>query len=574
MTKKNKARDKAFATLAAIMVVAHGYAVQAQVPPGISSAADPAQADKRLNTPPMPEPPSPQPEVTPGQLPMEAAPQGAEAIDFTLKELTIEGSTAYTDETLQKYYADFVGKTIRLSDIYAIAQAITQRYRDDGYFLSKVIVPPQSIKDGKVKIQVIEGYIADVAIQGDLPETGVIQGHIERIEAQRPIDIHTLERHLLLLNDLAGISVRGVVEPIEQNTPGFTPGAVRLVLMGEKETSSPAVTVDNYGSRFIGPYQVTGRYSIAGLTQPYHDISVVGLISVPTEEIQYGSAQYSLPIGGNGTRLEIGAGVSHASPGFHIEDQDIQGDSNHVRLAISHPFVRSRRENFTMTGELTIRDNSSDILTSLLYEDRLRIAKVSGNYDIVDDWGGANVMSMAVSQGLDILNATNDGDVNISRAGGKGDFTKLEASYARLQSISGPWSAYAAVNGQFASGPLLASEEFAIGGPSFGRGYDPSEYTGDHGLAATLEIRYDMSTPWAGVTAQPFIFYDIGKVWNRDVAADDKAVASAGIGTRLNIGDHISATVTVAQPLMGPVPNPPYGDGNAPRVLGAVTYRF
>lgn len=561
-------------TAACVAATACGHSY-AQVPTNVPSSADPAQADKRLTQPSLPEPPVPAPEAQTGELPMDAPPQGAETIDFKLNELQIDGSTAYSREQLEQYYAEYIGKTIRLSDVYVIAQSITQRYRDDGYFISKAVVPPQNIKEGKVKIQAIEGYVADVAIQGELPETGVIHGHIEHIQQQRPINIKTLERHLLLLNDLAGVSVRGIVEPVQSAAQDAGAGAVRLVLLGEKESSAPAITVDNYGSRFIGPYQVTGRYSIAGLTKPYHDISVVGLISVPTEEIQYGSAQYTMPLGGNGTRLELGGGVSHASPGFLIKEQDIQGDSVHFRTAVSHPFIRSRRENLTGTAEFTIRDNSSDILTSLLYEDRLRIAKISGSYDIVDNFGGANVIGLSVSQGLNILNATDDNDQNVSRTGGKGDFTKMEASYARLQSITGAWSAYGAVTGQFASGPLLASEEFAIGGPSFGRGYDPSEYTGDHGLAATLELRYDLSTPWAGIMAQPFIFYDVGKVWNRDIAGEDKAVSSAGIGARMNLGDHISATLTVAQPLMGPVPNPPsYANGNSPRFLGAVTYRF
>ena len=48
----------------------------------------------------------------------------------------------------------------------------------------------------------------------------------------------------------------------------------------------------------------------------------------------------------------------------------------------------------------------------------------------------------------------------------------------------------AALSGQWASGPLYSSEEFGYGGKNFGRAYDQSELTGDHGVAASVEVDY------------------------------------------------------------------------------------
>ncbi len=40
-------------------------------------------------------------------------------------------------------------------------------YRDAGYHLSRAIVPAQDLKNGRVRIQVIEGKIADIVLKGN-----------------------------------------------------------------------------------------------------------------------------------------------------------------------------------------------------------------------------------------------------------------------------------------------------------------------------------------------------------------------------------------------------------------------
>src|SRR6185437_9133865 len=100
---------------------------------------------------------------------------------------------------------------------------------------------------------------------------------------------------------------------------------------------------------------------------------------------------------------------------------------------------------------------------------------------------------------------TETGSALLSNPYGQSDFTKLTFNTSRLQELNDKFSLLAASAGQVSNAPLLVSEQFGFGGPVFGRAYDTSEITGDDGIAASLELRYDGVNPWNDVTVQPFI---------------------------------------------------------------------
>ena len=94
--------------------------------------------------------------------------------------------------------------------------------------------------------------------------------------------------------------------------------------------------------------------------------------------------------------------------------------------------------------------------------------------------------------------------------------TKLEAEIQRLQRVTNNVNVLLAARGQIASNALLSSEEFAVGGINSGRGYDPSEITGDHGISGKVELQWNNPIAFTGQnfveSYQLFGFYDIGRV--------------------------------------------------------------
>ena len=108
--------------------------------------------------------------------------------------------------------------------------------------------------------------------------------------------------------------------------------------------------------------------------------------------------------------------------------------------------------------------------------------------------------------------------------------------------------------------PLLSSEEFAFGGPLFGRAFDPSEITGDDGFAVRLELRFTsqpgIDNPNAVLRqVQPYVNWDWGRVFNKetDGSHSHRSAASFGMGVRANLGRDTEALLELDWPTIGSV---------------------
>ena len=130
----------------------------------VLATEDAGRIDQRFNQPPAPRS-TLQPLVFP--IAEKLPPAQAQALRFTLKEITLKGNTAFTTAELAPLYAPLLGKEISLLDIYQLRDAITQKYGNAGFGLSKAIIPEQRIEaNGRVQIDVIEGFVDEVIIEG------------------------------------------------------------------------------------------------------------------------------------------------------------------------------------------------------------------------------------------------------------------------------------------------------------------------------------------------------------------------------------------------------------------------
>jgi len=495
-------------------------------------------------------------------------------VSFTLSGIEVEGNTVFTQEDLAPLYQPRIGEKVTLGDVHAIANAISAHYRNAGYVLSRAVVPPQRVKGGTVRIQVVEGYIDQVSFEGgDTLDDKLLAGYASNITAEKPVTNETLERYLLLIDDLTGVKARGVLSPSASNV-----GASQLTVSLDYTPVDGEVSVNNRGSRFLGPIQIgamAGMNSLLGLSER---IQLRSIVSGDLDELRYYEASYQQPVGALGTTLRGLVSYTDTNPGASLEPLDIEGKSINMTLGARHPFVRSRREN--LFGNVGFRYRNSESVLGLfsaeLYDDHVRSLYTGVNYDTIDSWDGINRIDGEITQGLDILDGNDAGDF-LSRANGDNTFTKIEMQYSRLQPLSANISAYLGLSGQYGFDPLLASEEFGIGSEPFGSAYDPAEITGDSGFAGRLELRYSDALPdsWIDIW-QVYGFYDGGKVYNRSAIAgekSDESLTSAGVGARLSLTNNVSATVELAAPLTHKVVAEG-SDGDDMRGFFSLTYGF
>jgi hemolysin activation/secretion protein len=538
------------------------------VPSSIPSQAEPGRVFQQLELAPAPvaEPiPALDTRTPPARIPKDAR-----GVAFVLKNVDIQGARRFSAEELRPLYASMIGQKIKLAEMYVLAARITQYYRERGYVLSKALVPSQKIVGGTVRLQVVEGYISHVELAGDYEKSSLIQEIVDELKQSKPLDIATLERGLLLLNDLPGIHAKGVLLP-QENTKD---GGVGLGIYIAHEPFVNNLSFDKLGSRYLGPYQAGVRVGSNHLVAPYHQTIVNAFASVPPDELRFAALSHFVPLTGDGLSLTLNGSYNETDPGYTLEELEVEGISYGTSMQLNYPLIRSRTDNLYASGTLDFRHSETDILATELFNDNTRAVRAGLSYDGTDRFRGTNLLSAEVSQGLDIFGASDAGDFNISRAEGRADFTKLTATAARLQGLTDSLGLYVATSGQVASSALLSAEEFGYGGSQFGRAYDSSEITGDHGLAGLVELRYSAPPLTSTITAQPYLFYDAGKVWNEDTGSEPASGTSAGAGVRFNYDDLISGDLYVAQPLTRPVSAPDSSDPEGTRVFFSLNMRF
>jgi hemolysin activation/secretion protein len=514
--------------------------VQAQNVPG---AALPGQIERQFQPPP-------QPRAQPGAVqipePAQKPPADAAGIKFTLVDLQVNGVKAYKTEDLQANYQSYLNREVSLSDVYAIAAAMTARYRNDGYILSQVLVPAQTVSDGKVRLQAVEGYVAKVTVQSQGAVPPLVTALANKIAAARPLTAAVLERYLLLINDLPGAFARATL-----TASASEQGASDLVMEFSQRAVSGSLAVDNLSSKALGPERGTASIelnSVLGLQER------TGLSAVTSgnRRLQYFSLSHDEQIGSEGGKISVTLSDARSRPddSSNFIPLDLETSSHSGGISYSYPLLRSRNTNLYLRGGLTAHNGVTDIFQTTQSIDHIRALHLGLTYDRADAYRGINIVDVEFSQGLKGMGASEAGDPNLSRANGKPDFSKLTLYAARLQSLAGPWALLAAVNGQYAGADLLAPELFSLGGEQFVRGYDPSELVGDEGLAAKLELRYAGGQP-AGFGYTGYAFWDGGYVRQRTPAASpvSESAASAGLGLRFSFGSRLSGFIEVAKPL-------------------------
>jgi len=479
-----------------------------------------------------------------------------------LRGIIIDGSSIYEPDDITGLYSEYIGERVSFADLQNIARRVTLKYRNEGYVLSRAVLTPQSIKNGLVHIQVIEGFVSDVQVLGNFKDkSGLLLKMANKVKNVQPVNTRELERYLLLIDDLPGIRARSVLRPSNVKN------ASQLIITVEQDLHEGAVSVDNFGSKFLGRNRLNVVVAENSLLGRHDRTTVRGIITSQTDELRFGEFSHEQQIGSEGTRLSLRGGITRTEPGASLEVLEIEGDSETLSLNVLHPYFRSRQYNVNFLGNFSLLNSETRILGVTTAEDKVRSISGGASVDFTDKHGGVNQFDFSLTQGLDIFGATDDG-IGRSRSNGKHNFFRANASAFRVQEIAYDWSLYLSASGQYTPDTLLASEEFGIGGRAYGRAYDGGEIAGDKGLAGVTELRYGHPVEHRYLRSfQNYAFYDIGKVWNDDILvgeAKQNSLASAGLGIRLNLVNKISAQLEVAQPLTRDIGSE--GDDN-PRVF-------
>jgi hemolysin activation/secretion protein len=481
----------------------------------------------------------------------EAAPgaPSAPALEpFTLSGVIIEGATVFEPSALTATYEQYLATRIGDAEVEEILRRITQRYHADGYFLSRAVAPAQDITAGLLRVRVIEGHVVKFSPVGNYPHPEVLERYARPVLGERPARLETVERALLLISDLAGVTVKPNLKPLREDV-----GEYELIAEVEYRPVQAFARLDNRGTPDVGRLQGwlgAGLNGVLGFGESIY----ANFVTVPDEprELLHGSLSGTLPLGGAGTYVALYGAHGDIDAGARSAALDSDSTSTQVVGRVGHPLIRARAQSLWISGTFDYRDFHQSEFDETVTDDKLRVLRAGLSYALTDAFKGESQAGIEVSQGLDVLDASSAGSDTLSRSDGRSRFTKIAGNAARLQKFTDRISVRLGLVGQWSADPLLAYEEFSLGGEYFGRAYDYGERSGEHGIAASGEVRYGSETKWRWLSEyQLYGFYDVGAAWNKtsgDGLTRDH-LSSAGAGFRLRLNDALRTSFEAAKPL-------------------------
>jgi hemolysin activation/secretion protein len=502
--------------------------------------------------------PSAPPALSPGLQgpPLTATPIAPGAPDVRVQGVTISGNEALPAARLEPHFAGLANRMVSQAEIEAARIAVLTAYRAAGFPFISVVVTGEPAADGfALRFAVREGRIARVRLSGDIGPAGVqVLRFLEGAVSEGAAAIGRIERALLLAGDVPGVTVRGVLRPLE----GGMAGELELVADVSRRAFSGLATVDNRGFRLTGPVQFLGLAQANSFTSLGERTEAAFFASALGESL-FGQATTEFFVGSSGLRVRLYAGVGRTTPSGQLSAIGYAGATTTAGLAVSYPIIRSRAANLMVGAQFDLFDNSVDTGTSQTVRashDTLRVLRVGFDGNARDTLLGfapaaATTSGMVrIHQGIQALGATRGGSLpGPSRRGSDFGFTKITGELQRTQPLfalgeNAIFSLQATLAGQWSNDVLPAAEKYFLGGSRLGRGFYAGQVSGDRAVALAIEAQLDLRlpsftlefTPGAPTeirhSAQLYAFYDAGRTFENLTTDPDRRVESFGGGIR------------------------------------------
>ncbi|MBV5320356.1 MAG: hypothetical protein JZU62_01605 [Sulfuricurvum sp.] len=456
-----------------------------------------------------------------------------------VKEFYFSANSAFSTETLSELVKPYEGKELGINALKEVASVITKFYRDNGYFVARAYMPKQNMKDNKVEIAIIEGtYGAFDMKNSSLVDTAEVQGYMDYLKGGELVSTMSLERQMLIINDLSGAQVTNA-----EVYPGAEVGtsAFRITVSPTPKYSGYAIA-DNYGSRYTGSNRLSVGANINSLTGIGDTLSLTGLLS-NTRDLKNIRLGYDRPLGYNGLKGGLSASTTKYTLS-EITDYEGFGQTNSYNAYVAYPILKTRahtqsvqldydhknmKDTSGATGLATESQKSIDALTFKVSDKR--------NTSLLNLPGTLNA---SLGYTIGHLGLKNDNAKATDEAGlnSVGNYTKLTLNALQSQYLVEDTTLQSTFKAQKSFGHNLdSSEDLSVAGSNGVRAYEDSELSGDQGYALSLDLIYNLPKI-DQVSHNTSLFLDHARIWKNTTIFNTedniRNLNALGVGYSLN----------------------------------------
>lgn len=535
-------------------------ALMAQTP-GDTGGFRQSPGDDRPSLPPLREPSPPAFDLPPVSPVPEREKRLSSGIQVTLNGVRFEGNTVFASTVLASEVADYIGRPIDTEELLEVRDLVTNYYIERGYINSGAVIPDQDVQDGVLQINLIEGRLTSVDIQGlDALRPTFIEDRIA-LSVGPPLDINKLrERIQLLIAD-------GAIDRINARlVPEGEPGKSRLELdVAETARYKPTFQVANDRSPSTGGERVEMGLEVGnflGLSDPL--AFQLGL----TRGARDFGIDYSVPLTPHDLRLNLAGKLSSSKVVEEpFNELDVESESQQLAIGLSRSFFKSVDREVLLEATFE-RKRSVTLLLGrrFSFSEGVQDGKsVVTAFRFAQQWQSRGqeqvvVLRQTENIGVDLFGATvNDGDIP------DGQFFSWVAQAQYLRRLFGSdWQLKMRGDIQLTPDRLLPIERIAIGGSDTVRGYRENQLVTDNGWIVSGELqiplgRWQIPGIWQDArdgALQLALFTDAGGGWNIDGGTPkDNKLLSIGSGFRWQLNENVEVSLDLGLPLLD-VPEP------------------
>lgn len=491
------------------------------------------------------------PQITapsPSNIPPASEPTPPASVKVLVKQVKVLGNTVFSDAEIAKAIAPFVGQEATFEQLLEIRTAITNLYTSNGFTTSGAFLPPQDVSTGLIQVQVVEGEIERLEIQGlQHLRDRYVRDRIH-LSTQTPVSIPRLETALQLLQ----------IDPLISNVQaelkaGTSPGrSVLVITLKEENPLRAELFVENRDSPSVGAVSYganIGTLNLLGFGDRLN--ANVGF----TSGIQSYDINYEFPVNAhNGTFNLRYANDRSRIIEVPFSSLDINGRTQTISFGFRQPLQRSPHGEFALSLGLDLRESQTYILGNVPFsfpqggeDGRSQVTVIRFSQDWINR--SSDLVLAARSQfslGIGALGAT------VNDTGTDGRFFSWLGQFQLVKSLGESSIFIARIAAQLTGNSLLSLEQFSIGGVESVRGYRQNRLVGDNGIVGSLETRFPIlrGDLYGNGLLQITPFFDIGTIWNNGGAVlTPSTLYSIGLGLRYQIGSSIFARIDYGIPL-------------------------
>ena len=456
------------------------------------------------------------------------------------EEIRVLGSTVFTAEELAGVTNPYLNREITSEDIESLRVALTLLYVKHGYSTSGALVPDQAIVDGVLTIQIVEGKLSQINVEGNYWfRTSYFTSRL-RLDAGPPVKVNSLQQRLQRFQ-----TDRRIERINAELKPGERRGESLLnVRVAERRPIKAWLEYNNFTSPGVGSNQVFGTIADENLLGFGDMLRVRYGQSFGTDTNAHGSGinpnlnvNYLIPI----TPYDTTFGFDYRKLDFStiqssFKPLDITGKLQSFGFTLRQPVLRSPSQELALalTGqsqsfETTLLGNPFEFQSgSTNGISQVSVLRFSQEY--VNRAPNQVISALSrMSFGLPILGAT----INSASQEATGEFFSWLGQTQLVRRVSpANIQLLARADLQVSNKHLFVIEQMAVGGRYSVRGYREFTMLRDNVFLGSLEARIPVYTSAVGKELLYLVpFFDYGRGWNTTVTTPSPEwLASLGVG--------------------------------------------